>query len=52
MSADVRIDLGDKEKEIQKKRKAWKELQAKADAALEDYKSEKSDFYKKILAKS
>lgn len=45
----VRVELGYKEKEIQRKRKAWKELQAKADEALSTYKKEKGEFYKNIL---
>lgn len=43
------VKLGAKELEIQRKRKAWKELQAKAEEALLAYKSEKGDYYKKRL---
>jgi hypothetical protein len=47
----VRVDLGDKELNIQSKRKAWLTLRDLADVALEDYKEEKGDFYKNILNK-
>lgn len=43
----VYVDLGDKEKEIQNKRKMWKISRDKAQEALDAYKKEKSDFYKK-----
>jgi len=47
----VKIELGNKEKLIQSKRKTWIELQAKADIALKEYKEEKGNFYKDILEK-
>ncbi|MFW9952339.1 MAG: hypothetical protein ACFFKA_19640 [Candidatus Thorarchaeota archaeon] len=47
----VRVTLGKKELEIQRKRKIWKKLQVDADKALIEYKNEKGDFYKNILKK-
>ena len=49
--ATTKVELGQKEKTIQAKRKAWKELQAKADIALAEYKVEKGSFYKNISKK-
>jgi predicted Zn-dependent protease len=42
----VNIELGIKERAIQRKRKEWKLLQAQADVALKAYKEEKGMFYK------
>ena len=47
----VRVTLGKKELEIQRKRKNWKKIQAEADKALVEYKEEKGNFYKNILNK-
>jgi len=47
--ANVKINLGVKERAIQSKRKAWLKLRDEADKALAAYKEEKGDFYKNIL---
>lgn len=41
------VDLSEKELKIQAAKKAWKEVQKKADEAHTAYKAEKGDFYKK-----
>jgi hypothetical protein len=43
----VRVTLGKKEREIQRKRKIWTIMRDKANQALLDYKNEKGDYYKK-----
>jgi len=43
----VYIALGKKEREIQRKRKIWTIMRDKAEQALNEYKKEKGDFYKK-----
>jgi len=42
----VYITLGNKEREIQRKRKVWTIMRDKSQQALIDYKKEKGDFYK------
>ena len=45
----VRVTLGKKELEIQRKRKVWTIMRDKAQQALNEYKEEKGNFYKKKL---
>ena len=47
IDSKVKVTLGDKEREIQRKRKVWTIMRDKAQQALNDYKQEKGDFYKK-----
>jgi len=46
---NVSIKQNVKEQEIQNKRKIWKHLQAQSDKALQEYKKEKGNYYKKDL---
>jgi|TARA_R110000824_G_scaffold156963_3_gene330360 hypothetical protein len=45
----IYITLGRKEQEIQNKRKIWNTVRNEAQQALDAYKKEKGDFYKKNL---
>jgi hypothetical protein len=45
----IYITLGRKEQEIQNKRKIWNTVRNEAQQALDEYKKEKGDFYKKKL---
>lgn len=49
IDSKVYVTLGKKEREIQRKRKIWTIMRYKASQALEDYKKEKGNFYKKNL---
>jgi hypothetical protein len=46
---NVRVTLGKKELEIQRKRRVWNIMRKKAEQALNEYKEEKGNFYKKRL---
>lgn len=46
---NVSIKLGKKERDIQRKRKVWTIMRYNADKALQEYKKEKGNFYKKSL---
>lgn len=48
INTKVYITLSDKEKDIQRKRKIWTIMRDKANQALDEYKKEKGDFYKKV----
>jgi hypothetical protein len=50
IDANVRVTLGKKELEIQRKRRVWNIMRKKAEQALNEYKEEKGDFYKQRLA--
>lgn len=47
IDSKVYVTIGDKEREIQRKRKVWTIMRDKAQQALKEYKEEKGDFYKK-----
>ena len=47
VDSKIYVTLGKKEREIQRKRKVWTIMRDKAQQALNDYKQEKGDFYKK-----
>jgi len=49
INSNISIKLGKKEREIQRKRKIWTIMRDNADKALQEYKKEKGDFYKKTL---
>ena len=49
IDANVNVTLGKKERDIQRKRKIWTIMRDKANQALQDYKKEKGNFYKKSL---
>lgn len=46
---NISVKLSDKEREIQRKRKVWTIMRDKAQQALNEYKEEKGNFYKKKL---
>jgi len=46
---NIKVNLSKKEQKIQAKRKVWVKLRNEAEKALQDYKAEKGNFYKKDL---
>ena len=49
INSNVKVTLGKKERDIQRKRKIWTIMRDKANKALREYKKEKGNFYKKNL---